>query len=490
MGNNSNSNNNNNTNNYHNNNNYRGNNNNHRNNYEPSEAQKMQWELKKENPLAKGNARSEGEASKNVILPSRALTVLELSSVVRVQKEKLVRMLRDLGERPPRGSALDDYKIDVDVAELVALELGLDPIREKRGKCSMEAAESRMRRQAAQEDGDGVGVVAVEDELYETYPARPPVVCIMGHVDHGKTTLMDRLRQKAAEATGGGGVPKQKTKSKKGSKTKGKVPKGGDGVNNVAGTEAGGITQVVSAFQVQLPGTGEGGANIDAVTFLDTPGHAAFKAMRQSGSNGADVVVLVVAADDGVSPQTIEIIDMYKGIARSQPGSISMMVAMTKIDKPGIDIEESIMRIENQLMEHDIFSERLALRDCEFGGVQIVPVSGLTGDGLDELIEGLVLQSEVMDLRACRESRAEGLIIDARVSEIVMYFFLCAYQYILHVVLLLFQIEQGLGVVADCIIRWGKLEPVRQPCSRHLLMFLVFKCCNINDYQPCIVFIQ
>ncbi len=221
------------------------------------------------------------------------------------------------------------------------------------------------------------------------------------------------------EAAGPTKKAKKKSK-KKGKKNKGKVQN--NGVQNVAGTEAGGITQVVSAFQIKLPGTedimgGSSGNGNDAVTFLDTPGHAAFKAMRQSGSNGADVIVLVVAADDGVSPQTVEIIDMYKSIARSQPGSISMVIALNKIDKPGIDLEESMIKIENQLMEHEIFTERMSTSDNEFGGIQVVPVSGLTGEGLDDLVEGLVLHSEIMDLRACQESRAEGLIIDAKVRK-------------------------------------------------------------------------
>lgn len=228
---------------------------------------------------------------------------------------------------------------------------------------------------------------------------------------------MDRLRQKSAEICTRGKKNVKKTRKSKKSKKKKKQE---GGVHNVAGTEAGGITQAVSAFQIQLPGAEDAEndelSRNDTVTFLDTPGHAAFKAMRQSGSNGADVIVLVVAADDGVSPQTVEIINMYKTIARSQPGSISMMIAMTKIDKPGIDIEESMMKVENQLMEYGIFSERMSNTDSEFGGVEIVPLSGLTGEGIDNLIEGLILHSEIMDLRACRESRAEGLIIDAKVS--------------------------------------------------------------------------
>jgi translation initiation factor IF-2 len=142
-------------------------------------------------------------------------------------------------------------------------------------------------------------------------------------------------------ASGGSGT---KNTSKK---TKGKESKsrGGKGVafdnDNVAGTEAGGITQVVTAFEVPLPldesaGDDDAEKAVSTVTFLDTPGHAAFKKMRQSGSSATDVIVLVVAADDGVSPQTIEIIDMFKSIARSQPQSISLVIAVSKIDKPGI----------------------------------------------------------------------------------------------------------------------------------------------------------
>jgi translation initiation factor IF-2 len=198
----------------------------------------------------------------------------------------------------------------------------------------------------------------------------------------------------------------------------------------VAGTEAGGITQVISAFQVPL-------ANQEnAVTFLDTPGHAAFRAMRESGTNAADVIVLVVAADDGVSQQTIEIINFYKSIVKgSGGGGISMVVAMTKIDKHGIDISESRQRIENQLLEYGIMSESFGSSgDSEYGPpVQVIPVSGLTGDGLDDLIEGLVLQSEIMDLRADENAQAEGIVMDARM-------------------------EKGVGVVADCIVRWGSLE--------------------------------
>jgi len=205
----------------------------------------------------------------------------------------------------------------------------------------------------------------------------------------------------------------------------------------VAGTEAGGITQVITAFEVPLP-LEDGGAtdDISTVTFLDTPGHAAFKKMRQSGSSATDVIVLVVAADDGISPQTIEIIEMFKSIARSQPQSISLVVAVSKIDKPGIDVDEAIMRIENQLLEHEILTENVLAGggdEGEFGACQLFPVSGVTGEGLDDLVEGLALQSEIMDLRADEDAKGQGIVIDARM-------------------------EKGLGVVADCVIRWGNVS--------------------------------
>ena len=403
-----------------------------------------------------GDIEKEEDESNNIVLPNRSMSLLELSKILRVRTSKLIETVASLGERVPRDDAdAAEYKIDIDVAELAALELGFDPVRAKHGAGhkwkSLEDAERRMRRgvsgSAVAEnttDDEDAATKTAEDMEYESLPPRPPVVCIMGHVDHGKTTLMDALRRRAeASATAGGkkkkgkGSSKKKKKAKNKSDTNTKKGKGGAIVGDVAGTEAGGITQVVTAFQLSLPSTEDSSdSDMDAaVTFLDTPGHAAFKSMRRSGSSGADIIVLVVAADDGVSPQTIEIIDTYKSIARAQPGSISLVVAMTKIDKPGVKIDESITMIENQLLEQGILTEGMPSEDgSEFGPpAQLVPVSGMTGEGLDDLIEGLVLQSEVMDLRADEEARAEGVVMDARV-------------------------DKGLGIVADCIVRWGKLE--------------------------------
>lgn len=233
---------------------------------------------------------------------------------------------------------------------------------------------------------------------------------------------MDALRRRSVGTQQG-----TDKKSKKSKKEKGKNG-GPTSSGDVAGTEAGGITQVISAFQVALEGQDM------PVTFLDTPGHAAFKSMRQSGSHAADVIVLVVAADDGISEQTIEILNFYKSIVSGSDGGISLVVALNKIDKPGIDVKEATRRIENQLMQHGITPESMGSTGSEFGApVQVIPTSGLTGEGLDDLMEGLLLQSEVMDLRADEEAHGEGIIMDA-------------------------SMEKGLGVVATAIIRWGNIK--------------------------------
>lgn len=355
------------------------------------------------------------------VIPNHSLSLSETSRLFREKAIELRKTLRSIGEysKEDHQKSDEDLIVGVETMELIAIELGRSFQRAKSRESQDDEALLMQRRAAANEE------VQEGQVPYESLPPRPPVVCIMGHVDHGKTTLMDALRRRAQ-----GGVPSSSKKKKKDKgKAKGKgTPKGG---GDVAGTEAGGITQVISAFQVPLLDHAVG-----AVTFLDTPGHAAFKTMRQSGSDAADILVLVIAADDGVSEQTVEILDFYKSIITSSGGSgISLVIAMNKIDKPGIEVDEARMRIESQLLEHGILTEGMPSdQDGEYGPpVQLVPVSGLTGQGLDDLIEGLVLQSEVMDLRADDSTRCEGIIMDAKV-------------------------DKGLGIVADCIIRWGSLE--------------------------------
>mmetsp|Transcript_1279 Transcript_1279/g.1577 ORF Transcript_1279/g.1577 Transcript_1279/m.1577 type:complete len:571 (-) Transcript_1279:798-2510(-) len=207
---------------------------------------------------------------------------------------------------------------------------------------------------------------------------RPPIVTVMGHVDHGKTTLLDTLRNA-----------------------------------NVASGEVGGITQAVSAFTVNLDG--------NDIVFLDTPGHEAFTSMRKCGSILTDLIVLIVAATDGVRPQTLESIEMARA------AGVPIIVALTKVDMPGIDIEMSMEAISNELNVHGVITERHG------GNVQIIPVSAPTGLGLEDLTEAISLQAEERNLLADPKSRGEAVILEGR-------------------------IDRNLGVVCDLVTRWGTLK--------------------------------
>ena len=402
------------------------------------------------------------EDDKRVILPHRPLNISTLSSLLRVKIPTIEKALVAL-TGPQQKEEEYAAKIDTDVAELICLELGFDPQREERRSRNgrrqnwdmLEGAERRVMRGNDENDASEMLVSEEEEAYYATLSRRPPVVCIMGHVDHGKTTLMDALRKLGdgitttnntalgKGATGGKKNNKKKKKNKKSSTNN--TMTGNNGTSKpVAGTEAGGITQAVSAFSVPLPGAESllddydvtTTNNIASVTILDTPGHSAFRTMRQSGANGADVVVLVIAADDGVSEQTLEIIKTCQTIASAKPGSISMVVALTKIDKvigeqkcaddDDIGHKNAVLlecrsKIENELMSHGIYVEGTSPSGqshpyTPLGEVQMIPISSITGEGLDNLVEGLVLQSEIMDLRADDNARAEGIVIDARVS--------------------------------------------------------------------------
>jgi small GTP-binding protein len=361
-----------------------------------------------------------------VTLPSVSLTISEASALFRVKvsdiKSKLLAMgvIAEENRRDDEDEGSDSTStsshpqeetlLNVDTMELLGMEFDIETIRSDE-QVVLDSQQLLMQQRKV--DTGAVNVAR--------YPPRPPVVTIMGHVDHGKTTLMDAVRQRSLQQSN-----RKNDLKRNNSLTKGKHQSQSQ---QVAGTEAGGITQIISAFEVTLQGQG------NKITFLDTPGHAAFTAMRHSGTHAADVIVLVVAADDGVSEQTIEIIDLYKSIVKgSSENGISMVVALNKIDKPGINVEEAKRRIENQLLQHGIIAEGMSTTGSEYGQpVQVIPTSGLTGEGLDDLMEGLLLQSEIMELRADDSANAQGIVMDARV-------------------------EKGLGVVVDCIVRWGNIK--------------------------------
>ncbi len=289
------------------------------------------------------------ETIKMITIPD-VLTIKELAEKMQVQPSEIGKKLF-----LQRTVVTLNQEIDYEKAEEIAMEF--DVLCEKEVK--VDVIEELLRE---------------EEESDDDMVARPPVVCVMGHVDHGKTSLLDAIRQ-----------------------------------TNVTSREAGGITQHIGAYVVEIRG--------QKITFLDTPGHEAFTAMRMRGAQSTDIAILVVAADDGVMPQTVEAINHAKA------AGVEIIVAINKIDKPSANVE----RVKQELSEYELIPE-------DWGGSTVfVPVSAHTKEGISDLLEMIILTSEVKELKANPNRNARGLVIEA-------------------------QLDKGKGPVATVLVQKGTLH--------------------------------
>ena len=285
----------------------------------------------------------------NIVLPE-VITLKELGDKMKISGAEIVKKLFMAGKMVSLNTEItyeeaEEIALDYDI--LCEHEVVIDPIEE---------------------------ILKDEEEDESLLQPRPPVVCVMGHVDHGKTSILDKIRD-----------------------------------THVTRGEAGGITQHIGAYVVEFNG--------QKITFLDTPGHEAFTAMRLRGAQSTDIAILVVAADDGVMPQTIE------AISHAKAAGIEVIVAINKIDKPSANVE----RVKQELTEYELVPE-------DWGGTTLfVPVSAHTGEGLDELLETILLQAEMCELKANPNRNARGLVLEA-------------------------QLDKGRGPVATVLVQKGTLH--------------------------------
>ncbi len=285
-----------------------------------------------EEALTHGFAMPTAPIIKDVLIPE-IITVAELAKRMSVKAAEVIKVMMGLG-----AMVTINQLIDPDTAAIVVEEMGHKPLLIKENAIE-----------------DNLGHVLAKGKQTES---RAPVVTIMGHVDHGKTSLLDYIRR-----------------------------------TKVAAGEAGGITQHIGAYHVS---TEKGD-----VTFLDTPGHAAFTAMRARGAQATDIVILIVAADDGVKPQTVE------AVQHAKAAKVPIIVAVNKMDKPGVDPE----RVMNELSSYEVISEA-------WGGDTIfVNISAKTGEGINELLDAILLQSEVLELKATTDGAAKGVVIESRLDK-------------------------------------------------------------------------
>lgn len=300
---------------------------------------------------------SDNGHNSKIIELSSSITVRDLAQIMQTSPIDVIKALMSNGVM-----ASINQPIDFDTAAIVASEMGYEAIPESPKVSEQDLGEIPQWRKV------------IAKESIENLEARPPVVTILGHVDHGKTTLLDAIRE-----------------------------------TNVAEGEVGGITQHIGAYQVEHNG--------HLITFLDTPGHAAFTAMRARGAQGADIVILVIAADDGVMPQTKE------AIAHAKAAQVPIIVAMNKIDKTNADPD----RVRQQLAEVGL------VPDDWDGDTIVVPMSAKRREGLEDLLEAIVLVSDNMDIRANPNGEAIGTVIEA-------------------------ELDRGKGALATLLIQNGTLE--------------------------------
>ena len=267
---------------------------------------------------------------RDVSIPE-VVTIRELANRMSEQSSNLIKHLLTMGVK-----ATINHAIDSDTAEYLVKEFGHNPIKEKK-------AEDIIKK--------------INESKNEDLKPRPPIVTVMGHVDHGKTSLLDVLRKA-----------------------------------NVVDGEYGGITQHIGAYQINKDNR--------KITFIDTPGHAAFTEMRARGSKLTDIVVLVVAADDGVKPQTIE------SIKHAKAANVPIVVAINKCDLP----ESDPAKIKNQLLEHELIAEDLS------GDTLMIEISTKTKDNLDKLVESIILQAELLDLKTEHDIEAKGIVLESKID--------------------------------------------------------------------------
>ncbi len=286
----------------------------------------------KENRIVgKDNSTESLKPIKREINIPEVITIRELANRMAEQSSNIIKHLLGMGV-----TATINHSIDSDTAEYLVKEFGHMPIKEQK-------AEEIIKK--------------IKETKSENLKSRPPIVTVMGHVDHGKTSVLDVLRK-----------------------------------TNVVSGEFGGITQHIGAYQIQN--------DENKITFIDTPGHAAFTEMRARGSQLTDLVVLVVAADDGVKPQTIE------SIKHAKAAKVPIVVAINKCDLPDADPQ----KIKNQLLEHELIAEELS------GDTLMVEISTKTKQNLNKLIEAVILQSEILDLKTDYETKANGVVLESKID--------------------------------------------------------------------------